>query len=86
MNFNPVQGISGSAAVAVTTIKKHKAFLLSNTAASAATVILKFMKPDGTATDNFKFVIQQNTGALYFPLRLHSVESTTQIINIMLLM
>lgn len=86
MNFNPVQGISGSAPVAVTTIKKHKAFLLSNTAAAAATVILKFMKPDGTGTDDFKFVIQQNTGALYFPLRLHSVESTTQIINIMLLM
>jgi len=86
MNFNPVQGISGSAAVAVTTINKHKAFLLFVTGAAAATVILKFMKPDGTGTDNFKFLIQQNTGALYFPLRLHSVVSSTQILNIMLLM
>lgn len=86
MNFNPVQGISGSSAVAVTSIKKHKAFLLSNTAAAAATVVLKFMKPDGTGTDDFKFVIQQNTGALYFPLRLHSIVSSTQVLNLMLLM
>jgi hypothetical protein len=53
MNFNPISGISGSSPVAVTSIPKHKSFLLSNITASSATVVVKFMKPNGTGTEDF---------------------------------
>ena len=87
MNFNPVKGISGDSSTffEVTDIPKHKAFLISNPTASTATVSLKFMKPDGTGTDTFTVRIVANAGALYFPLRLHSVTSTNTSLNIVFL-
>ncbi len=85
MNFNPISGISGSSPVAVTSIPKHKSFLLSNISASTATVIIKFMKADGTGTDDFSIKLIANSGALFFPTRLHSVVSTSHQINVMFL-
>lgn len=85
MNFNPISGISGSSPVAVTSIPKHKSFILSNTSASTATIVVKFMKPDGNGTDDFSIKLIANSGALFFPTRLHSIVSTTQQINVMFL-
>ena len=86
MNFNPISGISGSSPVAVTSIPKHKSFLLSNFTASTATVVVKFMKPNGTGTEDFSIRIVANAGSLFFPTRLHSIVSTTQAINVLFLM
>lgn len=87
MNFNPVKGISGDSSTffEVTDIPKHKAFLISNPTSSTATVSLKFMKPDGNGTDTFSIRIVANAGALYFPVRLHSVVSTNTSLNIVFL-
>lgn len=86
MNFNPISGISGSSPVAVTSIPKHKSFILSNITASTATVVVKFMKPNGTGTEDFSIRIVANSGSLFFPTRLHSIVSTTQAINVLFLM